>query len=236
MTVACVVQARMGSTRLPGKIMLDLAGRPVICHVIERAKRIPGVDVVVCATPKEKASELIHAFARGAGAEIFSGSETDVLDRTLGAARSVAADHVVRVTSDCPLIDPEICGEVLRGVVFDRADYASNVDPRTYPQGLDCEAFTISALVMADRSTSAKYDREHATPWLRRPGSNLTRKNKRSGDVSLAGKRWTLDWPEDLEFFRAVYSHGKPQSMGDVLAILAAHPEIEQINAERNVA
>lgn len=235
MTVACVVQARLSSTRLPGKILLDLAGRPVLSHVIERCRRIPGVDIVVCAVPDEKDSHLIEDFARLAGASTFRGSEFDVLARTLGAARSVAADIVVRVTSDCPLIDPDICGEVVAAVTERQVDYASNVDPRSYPQGLDCEAFTIAALIMADRATKASYDREHCTTFMRRPVANLRRHNIRTGRPDLADKRWTLDWPEDMAFFRAVHANGDPQSIDDVLAILAAHPEIEAINAMRKV-
>lgn len=236
MTVACIVQARTHSTRLPGKVLLDLAGRPVLNHVIERCRRIVGVDVVVCAVPDQRDSHVIEAYARGAGAETFRGSETDVLARTLGAARSVAADTVVRVTSDCPLIDPEICSKVVAGVTEERADYSSNIHPRSFPQGLDCEAFTISSLIMADRMAKAGYDREHVTPWMRRLESNLRRHNVRIGTPDLVDKRWTLDWPEDLEFFRAVHANGEPISMAAVLAILAAHPEIEAINSMRKVA
>lgn len=236
MTVAVVVQARTRSTRLPGKVLLDLAGRPVLSHVIERCRRIPGVDIVVCAVPDENESQPIEAYARSAGASTFRGPEFDVLARTLGAARSVAADIVVRVTSDCPLIDPAVCGEVVAAVTDRMVDYSSNVHPRSYPQGLDCEAFTISSLIMADRMTSARYDREHCTTFMRRPAANLRRHNVRTGKPDLADKRWTLDWAEDMEFFRAVHAHGDPQSMDEVLAILSAHPEIEAINAMRKVA
>lgn len=235
MTVAVVVQARFNSTRLPAKVLLDLAGRPVLSHVIERCRRIPGVDVVVCAVPDQKDSDLIEAYAQGAGAHSFRGPEFDVLARTLGAARSVAADIVVRITSDCPLIDPTICEQVIAPVRERLVDYSSNVSPRSYPQGLDCEAFSVASLIMADKATKARYDREHVTTYMRRPEAGLRRHNVRTGKPDLADKRWTLDWPEDLEFFRAVHAHGDPQSMDEVLAILAAHPEIEKINAMRKM-
>lgn len=241
MTTAVVIQARMNSTRFPGKILNDIAGRPALVHVIERCHRIPGVDIVVCAMPAERDSDIIESYARGAGAETFRGSEQDVLARTLGAARSVAADVVVRVTSDCPLIDPLVCGEVVLGVTLDKADYSSNVERRSYPQGLDCEAFTISALIMADRQTTARYDREHVTPYMRRPVAGFRTNSVMWGDaflhgLSLADKRWTLDWPEDLEFFRAVHKHGEPRSLDATLDILQRHPEIEKINEMRRSA
>ena len=159
----------MGSSRLPGKVMQELAGRTVLHHVLERCRAIPGADVVVCAMPDEAQSAPLEAVARESGAVTFRGSEKDVLARYLGAARSMKADIVMRVTSDCPLIDPQVCGEVLSLRVREGADYAANNTPRSYPHGLDCEAFTTAALAEADASTREAYDHEHVTPWL--PGS-----------------------------------------------------------------
>lgn len=192
MTVVCVVQARMTSTRLPGKAMLSLGGEPAIRHVLRRCKDIPGVDTVICAVPEGDVSEPIRREARFLGVNVSNGSEHDVLGRYWRAAHGF--DVVMRVTGDCPLIDPEICGRVLV-LVRDGVDYASNVDPRGFPKGLDCEAFTFNALDGAHKQADDPYDREHVTPWMRR---NLHCVNlDGDGDTEL---RLTLDSLEDYLF------------------------------------
>jgi spore coat polysaccharide biosynthesis protein SpsF len=232
MTTAVVVQARMGSTRLPGKVMRDLAGEPVLAHVLKRCRIIPGADVVVCAVPDEAASAPIESVARHCGVELFRGSESDVLSRHFGAARSVRANVVLRVTSDCPLIDPEICGAVLQLHRDERADYAANNMPRSFPHGLDCEVFTFRALNEAHHLAKDAYDREHVTPWLCR-APNLRRANLSSGRAELSKMRWTLDYSEDLDFLRAVFAALPDRScarLDDVLSVLAENPEIAEIN------
>ena len=238
MTTAVIVQARVGSQRLPGKVLQDLAGRTVLHHVLERCRVIPGADIVVCAVPDEAASAPLEAIALECGATVFRGSEADVLERYVGAARAVDADIVMRVTSDCPLIDPSICGEVLALRAESDVDYAANNMPRTFPHGLDCEAFTRDALEEAGAKATERYDREHVTPFIRRAPSR-ERANLASGDPLLAQHRWTLDFPEDLAFFRAVYAAspgGKLNHMADVLAVLRAHPDIATINQSRHQA
>lgn len=233
MTTAVIVQARMGSTRLPGKVMEPIEGRPVLAHVLTRCAAIAGSDLVVCAVPDSGESAPLEAVARDCGARVHRGPETDVLGRYLGAARAVGADVVMRVTSDCPLIDPEICGAVLALRAREDAGYAANNMPRSFPHGLDCEAFTTAALAEADRSTREPYDREHVTPWLRR-APQVARANLASRDPALERHRWTLDFPEDLAFVRAVFAalpRGSRGLMDDVLAVLAAHPGIADINA-----
>jgi glutamate-1-semialdehyde 2,1-aminomutase/spore coat polysaccharide biosynthesis protein SpsF len=237
MTTAVIVQARMGSTRLPGKVMRDLADRPVLSHVLERCARIPGADVVVCAMPDEAASDALEVVASKAGARCFRGSESDVLSRYVGAARFVGAEVVMRVTSDCPLIDPDICGAVLALRAQQGADYAANNMPPTFPHGIDCEAMTFTALVEAEEIAREAYDREHVTPWLRR-APHVHRVNLSSDDANLAQHRWTLDYPEDLEFFRAVFSllpEEGAYGMADVLSLLQRQPSLSQINSMRSV-
>lgn len=205
----------------------------MLAHVLDRCAAIPGSDTVICAVPDEPASVPIEVLARERGAQVFRGSETDVLARYLGAARLAKADIVMRVTSDCPLIDPDVCGQVLALCVRAGADYAANNMPRSYPHGLDCEAFTIAALAEADATTREPFDREHVTPWLRR-APHLKRANLHSGDVTLGSQRWTLDYPEDLAFFRAVFAalpSGSRGHMQDVLAVIAAQPGIADINS-----
>jgi len=238
MRTAVIIQARMSSKRLPGKIMQMLGDRPVLAHVLERCKRIEGCDIVICAVPDEDASLVLEQAARGCGAGVYRGSEHDVLGRYLGAARSANADVVMRVTSDCPLIDPQICGSVLDLRARERADYVANNMPRSFPHGLDCEAFTTMALAEADRSTQEPYDREHVTPWLRR-ASHLRRANLHSGKAELEWHRWTLDYPEDLTFIRAVFEAlpaGSNGEMEDVLDVLAENPHLNEINAGHRAA
>ena len=235
MPTAIIIQARWGSSRLPGKVLLRLGERTVLDHVLTRARRIPGADVVVTAVPDETASDPVADEARRCGSVVFRGSESDVLARYLGAAHSVGADVVMRVTSDCPLIDPEVCGQVLTLRAADQADYAANNMPPTFPHGLDCEAFTTAALEEAARTTREPHDREHVTPWIRR--APHLRKVNVFYSLPHPNERWTLDYPEDLVFMRAVlalFPEGAEPGMEDVLAQLARRPDITSINAARH--
>ena len=225
----------MGSSRLPGKVVQTIAGKPALAHVLERCRRIKGCDAVVCAVPDEVESLALERIAHACGASVYRGSEHDVLGRYLGAAQKAGADLVMRVTSDCPLIDPAVCDAVLELRAREGADYATNNMPRSFPHGLDCEAFTAEALAQADREAREPYDREHVTPWLRR-AAHSKRVNLNSGRRDLDWHRWTLDYPEDLTFFRAVFAALPPGSAGamdNVLEVLAAHPELNDINASR---
>jgi spore coat polysaccharide biosynthesis protein SpsF (cytidylyltransferase family) len=234
MTTAVIVQARWASSRLPGKVLLDLAGRTVLHHVLTRCAAIPGADVVVCATPDDQASRPVASEAQAAGATVFRGSETDVLSRYLGAARAVNATTVMRVTSDCPMIDPALCGDVLSLRSAQHSDYACNNMPPSFPHGLDCEAFTRAALERAALEATDAYDREHVTPWLRR--SPAMKRVSLRHDVDLhAEARWTLDHPEDYAFFSAVFALLPPDSTDwrAAKAIIDRHPEIVALNAGR---
>lgn len=188
--IVVIVQARLTSTRLPAKTMLSLGGEPVIRHVLRRCKEIPGVDRVICATPVEK-SEPLKIEARALGVTVVQGSEHDVLGRFRKAALLVNADIIMRVTGDCPLIDPEVCGRVL-DLMEDGVDYASNVMPRGFPKGYDCEVFTMGALERAHMEADDPYDREHVTPYIQRNmyGVNL--------DGPGSDKNLCLDTLEDF--------------------------------------
>lgn len=234
MTTAIIVQARMKSNRLPGKVAQDLAGKPVLQHVLERCAKIPGADIVVCAMPDESESLPLLTIAAVSGAAVFRGSETDVLSRYAAAAQQVGATVIMRVTSDCPLIDPQVCGEVLSLRAQHGADYATNNMPPTFPHGLDCEATTLDALVEADRNATEAFDREHVTPWIRR-ASHIKRVNLASNAPAILTRhRWTLDYAEDLEFFRSFFPLLPSGSfrMADVLSVLDRHPEFLEINSK----
>lgn len=194
----------MTSTRLPGKVMLPLAGEPVIRHVLRRCKAIPGIDHVIAAIPDHGASKPLAQEIMAQAVPVYFGPEHDVLARYRFAALSVKADVVMRVTADCPLLDPAVAGAVLRPVVEGRADYASNVIPRGFPQGLDCEAFTFAALDAAYHATTEPYDREHVTPWLQR-NTELRRVSLAGMGPAVARLRWTLDTEEDYRFLSTIF-------------------------------
>jgi len=192
---ACIIQARLKSSRLPGKVMLPLpTGRLVIEEVVKRCRRIDGVDHVVAAISGDDDSDMIVSFARNAGATIVRGPEHDVLARYALAAKAVNADVVMRITADCPLIDAKVCEKVLEAHREHRG-YVSNVRPRTWPHGYDCEVFDAALLHKADASAASAHEREHVTPWMyARPiclGPNV------AAEANLAHIRLTLDTIED---------------------------------------
>ena len=233
---AVIVQARYGSTRLPGKVLEEIAGHTVLEHVLHRCKAIRGVHVVCCATPASSESDPVARAAAEFGVAVYRGDEYDVLDRYYRAAQEIRADIVMRVTSDCPLIDPDICGDVLRLREQQSADYACNNMPRTSPHGLDCEAFTFAALQRAALEAKEPYSREHVTPWLR-SNPYLVRANLQGhGGDDL---RWTLDYPEDLSFFRALFALLPPWPQivptAAIVQLLTKRPEIARINAHLHV-
>jgi spore coat polysaccharide biosynthesis protein SpsF len=233
---AVIVQARTGSSRLPGKVLMDLAGTTALDHCLSRCKLIPGIGVVCCATTFDPADDAVAAEAGRIGALVFRGSVDDVLARYHGAAMAIGAETVMRVTSDCPLIDPELCGQVLALKREKKVDYACNNLPPSFPHGLDCEAFSAAALAQAFHEAKRPYEREHVTPYIREQAcfSRAYLEGPRDESVRL---RWTLDYPEDLEFFRALARRlpAPPIFPGwqEIVAVLDEHPEITAINAGR---
>lgn len=233
---ACIVQARVGSTRLPGKVLATLGHAPVLEHVLRRCQAITGVDAVVCATVEGTDGDAVAALAKDMDIAVYRGSERDVLARYHGAAHAADADIVLRVTSDCPLIDPEVCAAVLRLREEAEADYAANNMPPSWPHGLDCEAFTIEALDEAALTATAAEDHEHVTPWIRRNRA-YQRVNLPGPGGELTAQRWTLDYPEDLAFLRAVYDRLPDgcagQSWHVTADILSREPQLALINEAR---
>ncbi|MCH8858929.1 MAG: glycosyltransferase family protein, partial [Proteobacteria bacterium] len=229
---------RMGSSRLPGKVLLPLQGRTVLDHVLTRCQAIRGVDAVCCAVPETSDSDPVAEEAERLGAIVVRGPEQNVLARYDRAARELGAEIVVRVTSDCPLTDPEVDAQVLELLRRTGADYAANNLEPDWPHGLDCEAFSAAALAEAAREARDPYQREHVTPWLREHPS-LRRAHLPGPGGDVADLRWTLDYPEDLAFFTAVFEKLAPdreQGYEEVLEVLRAHPEITSINAHRAMA
>ena len=234
MNTLAIIQARMGSRRLPGKVLLDLGGATVLARVVRRLERSEHISQIVVATTGAPADEAVVSECQRLHVPSFRGSEDDVLDRYYQAARSHPAAAIVRVTSDCPLIDPELVDETIRVFRDKRADYASNVFPRTYPRGLDTEVFTFAALDRAWQGAREPYEREHVTPFLYEH-PEIFRLASLSGDVDLSHYRWTLDTPEDLELLRAIYSRLDNRDdfrWQDVIALMEREPELVELNSQ----
>lgn len=232
----CVVQARMGSTRFPGKVLRDLGGRPMLAQVVRRLRRCESLDEIVIATSVAAGDDAIAEAGASEGVMVVRGSEMDVLSRMLAAARATDADVVVRVTSDCPLIDPRVTDRVIDALLADvsHADYASNVQRRTFPRGLDVEAMFLDTLMRLDRLARTPSDREHVTTALRsgRPDLFLSVSVESAHDDS--DLRWTVDEKRDLELVSNLYD---ALSLGDgitpyetVVGYVRQHPELLRIN------
>ncbi len=231
--VVAVVQARMGSTRLPGKVLMDVGGRAMLGRVLDRASRAPSLDVVVVATTGSEADDPICDWCAAEGYGFHRGSETDVLDRYYQAAKAQGADVVVRITADCPLLDPSVVDKVVRVYLDGGLDYVSNTLRYTYPDGLDTEVFSFEALERAWKEARQPAEREHVTPFLKDAGRFRIRNVESPEDLSARDLRWTVDDPGDLEFVRAVYGRlgrGDGFGMEDVLALLAKEPALEELN------
>ena len=236
MKTIAVAQARMGSTRLPGKVLQDIAGRPTLDWVVEAARRAPGVDEVVVATSTLPADDAIFQWASKKGVTCFRGSETDVLSRYLGAVTFTKADVIVRLTGDCPMLDPAVIGEVIRLRQMTGASYATNTDPPTYPDGLDVEVFTREALEIANREAIRPTDRDTVTRFLVRNRHRFPAANSVCPLPHLDRERWVLDSPEDLQMIREIAKRlgdsGTPPSYLQILSILDREPWIRNINAK----
>jgi spore coat polysaccharide biosynthesis protein SpsF len=203
-TTLCVVQARTGSTRLPGKVLRDLGGRPLLRFMLDRLVALD-VDEVVVATSALDRDDPVAAIAHDAGRPVVRGSENDVLARFVDAIDAFPADHVVRLTADCPLADPDVIERVLAHHLATGADYTSNVFPRTFPKGLDVEVARAEALRTAHHEARDPVEREHVMPFLYRRPDRFRLANLRVEAV-LGRERWTVDTAEDLARVRSIVS------------------------------
>ena len=244
MRTVAIIQARMASSRLPGKVLLEIGGRPMLQWVVERVRQAEQVDQVVVATTVEASDDPVADFCEAAAVACFRGSHHDVLDRFYRAALAYEADLVVRVTADCPLLDPGLLDRTLLslwepGNHPDSAppdyDFAANRLPppwgRTYPIGLDVEACTFTALETAWRDARSQHQREHVMPYLYEESGRF-RVNLIHHEQDFGDRRWTVDTPEDLAALRALVKL-LPSNFNwlDVLAVWESHPEISGLNA-----
>lgn len=228
-----IIQARTGSSRLPNKVLKDLCGRPMLQHIIERTLLCKKVDKVMVATTVRKEDNTIDSLCRRVGLDCYRGSENDVLDRYYQVAKQFEPVNIIRVTADCPLIDPDIIDEIVEIHEKGAYDYTSNTLKETYPDGLDTEVFKYSILKEAWEKASMASEREHVTPYIKFKEEFKRYSVERS--PSLAEKRWTVDTDKDYEMISMIYNElyrdGQFFKTQDVLEVLIRHPEIEEINA-----
>lgn len=232
MNVTVIIQARMGARRLPDKVLLDLAGKTVLERVVGRVRQAKTIKDVVVATTENLRDRQIVELAAAKGIDVYVGSEEDVLDRYYQAARACQARHVVRITADCPLIDPEVMDEVVTTYFKRKADYCSNTLKPTFPDGLDVEVFSFQALAEAWHEAKLKSQREHVTPFIHQQPGRYKLENVEHVP-NLGEHRWTLDEPNDYEVLKRIYQHFAAQPdfrMKDVLHFLEDHPEIAELN------
>lgn len=231
--ITAIVQARMGSTRLPGKVLIDIQGKPLLEHVMDRVGMTRLIDRIVIATTVNEKDKAVIEFAKNLSIPYYVGSEDDVLDRFYQAARKFGANIIVRITPDCPMIDPHVIDEVIERYLKGDYDYVANTLKRTYPDGLDVEVFSYKALEKAWKEARWFSEREHVTPYIWKNPDKF-RLSTVESEVNLSHLRWTVDEESDLQFVREVYRHiykeGDIFYMEDVLNLLAKHPELKQIN------
>lgn len=220
MRTVAVIQARMGSSRFPGKVLADLCGRPVLAHVIDRVSRATSVDSVVVATTTHPADDAVVAVAGELGVDVSRGPVDDVLTRFLVAARERSAGVIVRVTADCPLLDPAILDAVVSARADVDAEYASNVMPPTYPEGYDVEAVTLECLERLDAEALSDWEREHVTVRIREHPDEFRTVNV-TNDRDLSAIRLTVDVVRDLDRVARILTALPSEPSPDVATVVA---------------
>ncbi len=231
--IIAIIQARMGATRLPNKVLKDLAGQPMLARVVNRTLRAKTLDTVVVATTTQPIDNTIVHLCKTQGWSYFRGSEEDVLDRYYQAALAFEADAIVRITADCPLIEPEIIDKVVNEFLssYPEVQYVSNVLIRTFPRGLDVEVMSFDSLRKAWHEDDNPAWREHVTLYIESHPEKFKPRNV-ANDTDYSYMRWTVDTPEDLEFIHQIYNYFQNDAFTwkDVLHLLQVHPEWLEIN------
>lgn len=231
--IIAIIQARIGSTRLSAKVLLDLEGKSVLERIIERVKNSKFIQEVIVATTISKEDLEIANLCSRIGVRVYCGSENDVLDRYFQVARLLGAKHIVRITADCPLIDPKVIDTVIRAHLSKNADYTSNTIQETFPDGEDVEIFKFQTLKKAWEDAKLPSEREHVSPYIRKQ-QNLFRLENVIGEENLGRMRWTLDEKRDYKFiklvYRKLYKKNRIFGMEETLSLLREHPEYQRIN------
>ena len=236
MKIGAIIQARMGSTRLSGKVMKIIEGKTVLSHVIDRVKQSDLIDVIVVATTMHDRDDVIEGEALRCGVKVYRGSEDDVLSRYYYAAKEENLDVVVRITSDCPLIDPKVLDEIIKYYQLNNYDIVSNagtdIQNRTYPRGLDTEVFAFKVLENAFDNAIKTYQREHVTPYIYEKSSRVF---YYKNSIDYSKYRWTLDTEEDFDLISKIYKHiykgAHDFYLNEVIQLFERKPELFNINA-----
>jgi spore coat polysaccharide biosynthesis protein SpsF len=235
--IAAIIQARMGSERLPGKALADICGKPLLWHIVERLKRSKLIGRTAIITTKRPEDDAIEDLCRAYNVDFYRGDAEDVLDRYYRAAKLCKAKTIARITGDCPMIDPHVVDKVAGFYIKNAGelDYVTNSLKSTYPRGLDTEVFSFRALEKAWREAREAYEREHVTPYIYEHPDRFRIENVEN-DRDLSGMRWTVDEGPDLEFVREVYKRlyrdKKVFLTADVLRLLEKEPHLADMNRD----
>lgn len=235
MNILAIIQARMGSTRLPNKVSMTLGDKTVLENVVDRVKKSRYIDEVAVATTIHLRDLVIVKLCASHGIRVFCGSEDDVLDRFYQAAKLLNPVHIVRITADCPVIDSMVIDGVIERHLSENADYSSNTLNETFPDGEDVEIFTFAALKQAWKEAQLASEREHVTPYIRKH-TELFKHLSFDYTENLSKKRWTLDDEKDYEFLKILYDELYKNNpffgMSEILELLKKNPDYEKINSE----
>lgn len=236
MKILSTIEARMASTRLPGKTMREIVGKPMLELLIERLKRTKRIDEIVVATTTEPEDKLIAELAERIGVKCFRGSSEDVLDRVLRAAKTYQGDIIVEMTGDCPLLDPVLVDRIINIYLENTYDYISNTIKRTYPRGLDTQVFSVNVLDEVSKLTNDPADRENVSLYIyEHPERYRVYNVEAPPEYRHPGYRWTVDSKEDFQFVKEVYEnlyYKNPDFLTeDVMKLLKEKPDLCRINA-----
>jgi len=241
MRTVAIIQARMGSNRLPGKVLLPILGKPMLGHIVDRVRTVPSIEQVVVAVPNDGANEVLRRFCADNKITHFAGSETDVLDRYYQAAQQFEADPVIRITADCPIADPQLIEKLIQRYKSCGYDHigvaagagADRIDKGRYPDGLDAECFGFSALDRAWHDATDPRDREHVTRYIWN-NKQIFRCGDLTADVVYPKLRLTVDHAEDFalvsKIYESLYSERSPFLLSDVMNFLERNPGLVQVN------
>lgn len=235
MSVNAIIQARCGSTRFPNKIFAEIDGKPLIWHVVNRLTYAKTIDKIVIATTTNSKDNQIEDWCKKNNVACYRGSENDVLNRYYSASVAFPSDVVVRITADDPFKEPLVIDTVVNKLVNEGYDHVTNNFPPSFPEGLDCEAFTFETLKISEESTHDKFEREHVTQYVYHNPDKFKIGNVTFGQ-NLSFLRWTIDKEQDYEMVKAIYSYRNSCNNGillmdEILEILKEHPELVQINS-----
>lgn len=236
MIVNAIIQARCGSTRFPNKVFANIDGKPLIWHVVNRLTYAKTIDNIIIATTVNANDDKIESWCNDNNISCFRGSENDVLNRYYRASVAFPSDVVVRITADDPFKEPSVIDKVVSKLIEEGYDHVTNNFPPTFPEGLDCEAFTFNALKESEENARDPFEREHVTQYIYHNPLKFKIGNV-SAVENLSYLRWTIDKDSDLEMVKSVYNHRNPENKGillmkEIIEIITRHPEIAKINSD----